>query len=80
MKNILIIGAGKGIGLATAQILKNENRYTISRNLTPELERLKTIFFQLDVSKDDLSELSLPDELNGITLCLFNISQSVPLH
>lgn len=69
MKNILIIGAGKGIGLATAQILKNENRYTISRNLTPELERLKTNFFQLDVSKDDISELSLPDELHGLVFC-----------
>ena len=61
MKNIVIIGAGKGIGLKSAELLKNENLYTISRNLTPELESLETTFFQLDASKNDWSELSLPD-------------------
>lgn len=69
MKNILIVGAGKGIGLKSAQLLKNENLYTISRNLTPELESLGTHFFQLDVSKNDLSEVSLPDELHGLVFC-----------
>lgn len=69
MKNILIVGAGKGIGLKSAQLLKEENLYTVSRNLTPELESLGTHFFQLDVSKDDLSELSLPDELHGLVFC-----------
>ncbi|KIA88703.1 SDR family NAD(P)-dependent oxidoreductase [Kaistella jeonii] len=69
MKNILIIGAGRGIGLKTAQLLKEENLYTISRNLTPELESLGTQFFQFDVAKDDLSELSLPDQLHGVVFC-----------
>ncbi|MGZ5273541.1 MAG: hypothetical protein ACXWCA_04400 [Kaistella sp.] len=64
MKNILIVGAGKGIGLKTAELLRDENLYTISRNLTPELEILKTNFFQLDASKDDLSEVSLPADLH----------------
>lgn len=69
MRNILIIGAGKGIGLKSAQLLKDENLFTISRNLTPELESLGTHFFQLDVSTDDLSEVSLLDELHGIVFC-----------
>jgi len=69
MKNILIVGAGKGIGLKTAELLKDENLHTVSRNLTSELEVLNTDFFQLDASKDDLSELSLPAELHGIIYC-----------
>ena len=69
MKNIVIIGAGKGIGLKSAELLKNENLYTISRNLTPELESLETTFFQLDASKSDWSGLSLPDQLHGLVFC-----------
>lgn len=69
MKNILIIGAGKGIGLKSAELLKEEKLYTISRNPTPELEILETVFFPLDVSKDDLGSLSLPDELHGLVFC-----------
>lgn len=69
MKNILIVGAGKGIGLATCELLKDENLFTISRNPTPELESLGTQFFELDVSKDDLNEISLPAELHGFVFC-----------
>ncbi|QOW09271.1 SDR family oxidoreductase [Kaistella flava (ex Peng et al. 2021)] len=69
MRNILIVGAGKGIGLKSAELLKDENLFTISRNSTPELESLGTHFFQLDVSTDDLSEVSLPDELHGVVFC-----------
>ncbi|WP_226064952.1 SDR family NAD(P)-dependent oxidoreductase [Kaistella polysaccharea] len=69
MRNILIVGAGRGIGLATAQLLKDENLFTISRNLTTELESLETKFFELDVSTDDLSSLSLPEELHGLVFC-----------
>ena len=69
MKNILIVGAGKGIGLKTAQILQEENLYTISRNLTSDLESLRTNFFAADVSVDDLSEIALPEELHGLVFC-----------
>lgn len=69
MKNILIIGAGKGIGLHSAQLLKEENLYTISRNLTPELEALNTNFFQADIATDDLNDLELPQELHGLVYC-----------
>lgn len=69
MKNILIVGAGKGIGLKTAELLQNENLWTISRNNTPHLEKLETNFFQADVAKDDLSDLQLPAELHGLVYC-----------
>lgn len=79
MKNIVIVGAGKGIGLRSAQLLKNENLFTISRNLTPELEILDTQFFQLDVIKDDLSEVSLPEEIHGVVFCPGSINLK-PFH
>lgn len=69
MINILIVGAGKGIGLETARLLKDENLSTISRHATPELDELGSQFFELDVSKDDLSNLSLPEELHGLVFC-----------
>lgn len=69
MKNIVIVGAGKGIGLKSAELLKDENLYTISRNLTPDLQSLETQFFQLDVAKEDLNTLILPDELHGLVYC-----------
>ena len=49
--------------------MATENLYTVSRNVTPELEELNTQFFELDVSKNDLSNLSLPDELHGLVFC-----------
>lgn len=79
MKNILIVGAGRGIGLKSAELLKDENLYTISRNFTPELESLKTHFFQLDVTKDHLEVLNLPDELHGIVYCPGSINLK-PFH
>ena len=69
MKNILIIGAGKGIGLNVAQLLKAENLYTISRNSTPELDHLETQFSEIDITKDDLSTLALPEQLHGLVYC-----------
>ena len=69
MNNILIVGAGKGIGLEAAKLLASENLYTISRNSTSELDDLNTRFFELDVAKDDLNEISLPDELHGLVFC-----------
>ena len=59
MKNIIIVGAGKGIGLKTAQLLNNGNNLvTISRNSTVELEDLNTHFYKLDITKDSLDTVS----------------------
>lgn len=71
MKNILIAGAGKGIGLATAtQISQQANLFTISRNLTEPLAALNTKFYKLDLSSDSLDTLNdLPDTLHGLVYC-----------
>ncbi len=76
MKNILIIGAGKGIGLETAKLLAAENNLiTISRNLTDSLRDLRTTFHQIDVAKETLDSLSdLPEVIHGIVYCPGSIS------
>lgn len=80
MKNVLIVGAGKGIGLACAQLLKDEyTLYTVSRTLTSELEALNTRFYQAETGVDSLDNLYLPDELHGLVYCPGSI-QLKPFH
>ncbi len=71
MRNIVIVGAGKGIGLATASILQQQDHlYTISRTPTLELDSLNTQFYKLDVSRDSLDQLSdLPEVIHGLVYC-----------
>ena len=71
MKNIIIAGAGKGIGLKTAELLQNQyNLITISRNSTSELSALKSKFYQIDLSKNNLDFLNdLPESIDGLVYC-----------
>jgi NAD(P)-dependent dehydrogenase (short-subunit alcohol dehydrogenase family) len=71
LKNIIIVGAGKGIGLKTAQLLNNGNNLvTISRNSTVELEDLNTHFYKLDITKDSLDILiDLPEQIDALIYC-----------
>ena len=71
MKNIIIAGAGKGIGLKTAELLQSENQvFTISRNNTAELSALSTKFYQLDLVNDNLDALNdLPETIDGLVYC-----------
>lgn len=71
MKNIIIAGAGKGIGLKTAALLhRNHNIISIARNLTPELNSLNTTFYPLDLSKETLTAAhDIPDQIHGIVYC-----------
>ncbi|NVO85796.1 SDR family NAD(P)-dependent oxidoreductase [Hymenobacter terrestris] len=71
-KNILIIGASSGIGLATAQLLSrlNANLYTASRTHSPELAELQTTFIELDVTQPLGTALDgLPEVLHGVVYC-----------
>ena len=71
MKNYLVVGAGKGIGLKTAELLKAGNQvFAITRNLTPELESMGASVILMDVAKDSLDQLQgIPDELHGLPAC-----------
>lgn len=70
MKNILIVGASRGIGYSTCDVLQtNTHLYTISRGPMPT--SINTIHFQLDVTKDPIDALvgDLPDALDGLVYC-----------
>jgi 3-oxoacyl-[acyl-carrier protein] reductase len=71
VKNIIVAGAGKGVGLKTAALLAEQNQViSISRNMTSELEALNTRFYQADLAKDNLEQLNdLPDSIHGLVYC-----------
>ena len=71
MKNIIIAGAGKGIGLKTAELLHSQNQlFTIARNNTTELSALSTTFYQLDLVNETLDALNdLPETIDGLVYC-----------
>ncbi|AIZ63675.1 oxidoreductase [Hymenobacter sp. DG25B] len=71
-KNILLVGASSGIGLATARLLHqlNANLFTASRHLSPELAELNTTFLELDVTQPIGAALDgLPEVLHGVVYC-----------
>ncbi len=71
MKNILIIGASKGIGLELANIASTQaNVYAASRTCTPELSALSTQYIALDIRENITTQLdALPDEIHGLIYC-----------
>lgn len=70
MKNILIVGASSGIGLACARLLKEENNlYSASKHESDDLKILDTHFKSFNVLSDTFPENFLPDELHGLVYC-----------
>ncbi|TGE29102.1 SDR family NAD(P)-dependent oxidoreductase [Hymenobacter metallicola] len=72
-KNILLVGASSGIGLATAQLLHTleAKLFTISRHLSPELAELGTTHLEADATLPLAAELlaQLPETLHGVLYC-----------
>ena len=71
-KNILIVGASSGIGLATAQLLSGlgATLFTASRHLSPELEALNTTYLPYDATQAIGAAFdALPDTLHGVVYC-----------
>lgn len=67
MKNIVIIGCGKGIGWASAKILSENNHITgISRTKTSETEALNIDFHQMDILSGNLDDLHFPEVVDGL--------------
>jgi len=72
-KNILLVGASSGIGLATARLLHGlkANLFTASRHESAELVELGTTFLSLDVTQPFAPTTfdALPDTLHGVVYC-----------
>jgi 3-oxoacyl-[acyl-carrier protein] reductase len=71
-KNILIVGASSGIGLATAQQLAaaGATLYTASRHLPAELEALGTTHIVYDATQPVGAAFDqLPEVLHGLVYC-----------
>lgn len=81
MKTILIAGAGKGIGLRTAELLSEQYKLiTLSKSASEALDRLNTQFHQVDVANDSLDGMdNMPGELHGLVYCPGSINLK-PFH
>ena len=71
MKNVLIVGASSGIGLAAAQTLfSNYKVYTTSRSDVPPALNNIAGHFSWDASQESLDVFNqLPEELHGLIYC-----------
>jgi NAD(P)-dependent dehydrogenase (short-subunit alcohol dehydrogenase family) len=71
-KNILVVGASSGIGLATARLLHDGGvaLYTASRHLSPELAALGTTHVAYDATQPVGAAFdALPEVLHGLVYC-----------
>ena len=71
-KNILVVGASSGIGLALARTLAQGGAtvYTASRHHSPELAALATTYFAYDATQPVGTLLDgLPEVLHGLAYC-----------
>ncbi len=67
MKNIVIIGCGKGIGLATAKKLAEQNKIIgISRTENPELHHPNIEFHPMDILAGNLDEITFSEVVDGL--------------
>ena len=75
MKNILVIGAGRGIGLDVVKALKNNYHvYAISRTPSEELEKTGVPVRWEDALAFQADAGFLPDVLHGVVYCPGSIS------
>lgn len=71
-KNILVVGASSGIGLATAQLLHHGGAtlFTASRHVSPELAALGTTHLPYDATQPVGTAFdALPEVLHGLVYC-----------
>lgn len=71
MKNILVIGAGKGIGLSVVKLLAAENHVqAITRSKSPSLEATKATIHYADIHTEHWADgITMTEELHGLVYC-----------
>jgi len=75
MNNILVIGAGNGIGLELVKSLKNTtNVFAVSRSFSEELNNTGVPVIWEDTLTTTLNENFLPEVLHGVVYCPGSIS------
>jgi NAD(P)-dependent dehydrogenase (short-subunit alcohol dehydrogenase family) len=75
MNNILVIGAGTGIGLELVKSLKNTaNVFAVSRSFSEELNNTGVPVIWEDALTTTLNENFLPEVLHGVVYCPGSIS------
>lgn len=68
-KNILIIGGSKGIGLETVNQLEGKHNLYVTSRSKENLEGKDISHFTFDVLEDDISDLDLPEKIDGLVFC-----------
>ena len=66
MKNILLIGGSKGIGLATAKLLAEDHNIIVASRSNENLSDLDVKHLEFDVLEDEIEELDLPEKIDGL--------------
>ncbi|APG59425.1 SDR family NAD(P)-dependent oxidoreductase [Christiangramia salexigens] len=68
-KNILLIGGSTGIGFQISEKLKKDHNIFIASRNKGELNTDEVTHLEFDVLKDDISELDLPEVIDGLVYC-----------
>ncbi|MFV8225675.1 SDR family NAD(P)-dependent oxidoreductase [Christiangramia aquimixticola] len=68
-KNILLIGGSSGIGYQISELLKVNNNIIVASRTTGTLDTNKVKHLKFDVLEDDISQLDLPEKLDGFVYC-----------
>ncbi len=68
-KNILLIGGSTGIGFQISQLLSSEHNIIVASRNTGNLDTDNITHLDFDVLKDDIKDLDLPEQIDGLVYC-----------
>jgi len=68
-KNILLVGGSSGIGYQISELLNEDHNIIVASRNIGDLDSDQITHLEFDVLKDDISELDLPDTIDGLVYC-----------